>query len=96
MVNRPGLPDESEILERIGDVARRHLSWNGELTPDQSIVETMALDSLRLLTLVVEVENEFRVCLEEGEEHEVRTAHDLVRLIREHLLSEQGERGGDG
>ena len=45
----------------------------------------MQLDSLRLLTLVLEVENRFRICLDDGDELAVETAGDLVALIRRRL-----------
>ena len=49
----------------------------------------LQLPSLSLLTLVVELEDHFRVCFEEGDEQQVQTIDDLVRLIdrRVRLLS---------
>lgn len=72
---------EAEVLTELSALARRELDFEGRLSPDARLIETLRLDSLRLLTLAVAVENHFRVRLEEGEEAEVETAGELARLI---------------
>ena len=84
-IGRPGVPDEATILEGIATVAREQLHWQGEIDPELRLVETLGLDSLRLLTLVIELENHFRICLEEGSEEGVETVADLVGIIRGQL-----------
>ena len=79
---RGGAVTDNDILNGIREVARTHLGWDGELTPTLSLAEAMALDSLRRLTLVVEIENRFRVCLDEEDEAEIQTVGDLVQAIR--------------
>jgi acyl carrier protein len=76
---------DAAILEGIREVARRHLGWSGPIRKEQRIVETLRLDSLRLLTLVVEVENHFRICLDQGSESDIVTVRDLVDEIRRKL-----------
>ena len=72
-----------EILDGVAIVAERHLGWKGALRPEMHLVEDLELDSLRLLTLAVEVENRFRVCLDEEDEAVIETVGDLVRLIEQ-------------
>ena len=74
-----------QILEGLVAVAREHLEHEGDLDPAAPLVEVLELDSIRLLTLIVEVENHFRVCLEEGDEEGLETAGDLVDLIGRRL-----------
>ncbi len=69
------------ILEGIAEVARRHLDWHGALTPAMRLVEDLRLDSIRLLTLAAEVENRFRVVLDEEDELSLETVGDLVDLL---------------
>ncbi len=76
---------EPQILAALHEVAREHLGFQGELTADAVLVETMRLDSLRLLTLVVEVENRFAVNLDEGDEAGLVTVGDLVTVLRSRL-----------
>ena len=69
------------ILEGIAEVARRHLDWQGAVTPAMRLVEDLRLDSIRLLTLAAEVENRFRVILDEEDELRLETVGDLVDLL---------------
>lgn len=72
---------DAEILDGIAAVARRHLDHREPLRPEQRLVEDLELDSIRLLTLAVEVENHFRVALDEEDEIGIETVGDLVRAV---------------
>ena len=72
---------DAQIIDGIAEVARQHLDWEGELRPEMRLVEDLELDSLKTLTLALEVENHFRVCLDE--EAGIQTVGDLVAIIRE-------------
>jgi len=74
---------DPQIIDGIAEVARQHLDWEGELRPEMRLVEDLELDSLKALTLALEVENHFRVCLDE--EAGIQTVGDLVMIIREML-----------
>jgi acyl carrier protein len=76
---------EAAILAGIGEVARRHLGWEGEVTSEMRLVEDLRLDSIRLLTLAAEVENRFRVMLDEADEAGIQTVGDLVTAVRRKL-----------
>lgn len=78
----PDRQDDDAILRGIEEVVRVHLGRDRSLRPSDRLVEAVELDSLRRLTLVIELENHFRVCLEEGDEANVETVADLVALIR--------------
>ena len=70
-----------EILRGVGEVAREHLGFDGRLAPEMDLVEDLSLDSIRLLTLAVEVENRFRICLDEQDEAGITTVGDLVTAV---------------
>ncbi len=74
---------ERAILDALGAIARRELDWEGSLTSDTSLVEALALDSIRLLQLLVAVEDHFELCLDEDDEQGLVSAGDLVTLIQE-------------
>lgn len=76
---------DEAILEGIGEVARLHLGWEGILTPEMRLVEDLRLDSIRLLTLAAEVENRFRILLDETDEGGIQTVGDLVAVVRRKL-----------
>jgi len=76
---------DAEILAGVAAVAREHLGWAGALRPDMRLVEELQLDSLKLLTLAVEVENRFRVRLDETDDAGIVTVADLVAAVRSRL-----------
>lgn len=78
------MSDEA-ILAGVAEVARVHLGWAGELAPEMRLVEDLRLDSIRLLTLAAEVENRFRVRLDELDEGSIETVGDLVAVVRKKL-----------
>lgn len=77
--------NETMILEGIAEVVRQRLDWQGPLTMDMRLVEDLRLDSVRLLTLAAEVENRFRVLLDEADEAGIQTVADLVAVVRRKL-----------
>ena len=88
-----------EILEGIRDVAREFLDLGADVGLDTDIVGDLELDSIELLTLVVELENHFQIFLDEGrleEADELRTIGDLVAHIAGRLRQSEsaGARGG--
>jgi len=70
------------ILDGLRSIAERHLDYDGPLVLDDPIVDTLKLDSVRLLTLMVEVENHFEICLEEADEASIETLSDLVNTVK--------------
>ena len=74
-----------EILHGIESVAREHLGREAPLTPAMRLVEDLELDSIALLTLAVEVENRFEVCLEPEDEAEITTVGDLTDTVARKL-----------
>jgi acyl carrier protein len=72
---------DAEILAAVTNVAREHLAFEGELRPEQRLIEDLELDSIKALTLVVEVENRFRIALAPELETEIVTVGDLVRVV---------------
>jgi acyl carrier protein len=73
---------DTMILEGIAEVVRQRLDWQGPLTLDMRLIEDLRLDSVSLLTLAAEVENRFRVLLDETDEAGIRTVADLVAVVR--------------
>ena len=88
---RASIPTELEVLAAIADVARRHLGWTGEMAADQVMVEALALDSLRQMTLLVEIEDRFRIRLDEDDDRAIRTVGDLVALVRRKCAADAGD-----
>lgn len=73
--------NEEAILEAIRELARDKLAYHGTLVPEMRLVEDLELDSIRLLTLAMAVEDRFRICLDEDDEAALETVGDLVAVI---------------
>jgi acyl carrier protein len=72
---------DAEILAAVDEVAREHVGWQGSLRPETRLAEDLELDSLKTLTLAVEVENRFRICLDADSEAQIVTVGDLVATV---------------
>jgi len=86
MVSEP-VPGEAAVLAGIVEVASRQLKWQGGLARDMPLLETFDLDSLRQLTLVVAIEDRFRIRLDDENAESISTVGDLVDAIRRKLAS---------
>ncbi len=73
------------ILTEIGRLAREYADYVGPVRSEMRLVEDLELDSMRLFTLATEVENYFRIRLDEGDETDLVTVGDLVAVIERKL-----------
>lgn len=83
---------QEEILRGIESVAREHLDRLEQLEPGMDLVEDLELDSLLLLTLAVEVENRFRICLDQEDEASIRTVGDLMGVVHRKITEIEDEK----
>lgn len=79
---------KSEIFEGIQHVFKEFLGIV-DITPEIDIIEDLQLDSVNLLTLIVELENYFHVSFEEGEEENIKTIDDLILLIEQSITEQK-------
>jgi len=75
------VPDDSEVTTEIARVLRDELGLSREVKPDDDLVSDLQLDSVGLLTLVVGLEDRFRVALAEEDAARVRTVAELAALV---------------
>ena len=85
-----GRLSREEILQSIESVARTHLEPLDALEgvsfhAGLRLVEDLALDSIQLLTLAVEVENRFRVRMDPEDEEGIETVGDLADVVASKL-----------
>ena len=76
-------------LERI---ARAHLGRgvDAPLRADERLAETVATDSLLRMTLLVETENAFSICVSDEEAMALETVGDLVALVEAKMNPAEG------
>ena len=71
-----------EILNKVIDIIKDKMTLSDDIqiTPDTS-VEQLNLDSMDLVEIVMEIENEFDITVPEGAEEKLHTVGDVVQLI---------------
>jgi acyl carrier protein len=75
------VPEPSEVTAEIARVLRDELGLCREVKADDDLVADLQLDSVGLLTLVVGLEDRFRVALAEEDASRVRTVAELSALV---------------
>lgn len=70
-----------EVVVEIRRLLRDELGLSREARPGDDLVTDLELDSVGLLTLVVGLEDHFRVALREEDASAVRTIGDLATLV---------------
>ena len=68
----------NHIRDQLLDIARLELDWEGEL-PRGALMESF--DSMQLMTLVIAVEDRFKILLEPEDEDRIATMEDLIDVI---------------
>ena len=75
------MPEASEVTAEIARVLRDELGLSREVKPGDDLVTDLQLDSVGLLTLVVGLEDRFRIALQEEDASRVRTVAELAALV---------------
>jgi acyl carrier protein len=73
--------EPAEVTAEIARVLRDELGLSREVKPGDDLVTDLQLDSVGLLTLVVGLEDRFRVALAEEDASRVRTVAELATLV---------------
>jgi acyl carrier protein len=89
-MSSPAAMSAADVLAGIAALGRERLGFTGPLTPETRLVEDLQLDSVRLLTLAIEIENRFRVRIAPDEEAGVTTLGDLVAIVHGKLADAGG------
>jgi acyl carrier protein len=72
------------ILEGVCQVFQDELRIH-DITEETHLLRDLKLDSIQQLTLVVELENRFRVAFGEGDEASIERVKDVVDLLERRL-----------
>ncbi len=70
---------EAAVAAEIVRMAREDLGFRGDPAAGEALAD--ALDSLELLSLVVAIEDRFRMVLDDADAAGTRTLEDLARLV---------------
>jgi acyl carrier protein len=71
----------AEVIAEIQRVVKSELGLTGACEPSSELLRDLALDSLSLITLVVGLEDRYRVALTEEDAEGILTVSDLAQLV---------------
>jgi acyl carrier protein len=71
-----------QILDQIRQIAAEQVGWDGPLDPRMDLMADLRLDSVRVMTLAVSIEEHFGIEFDYTESVETRTVGDFVRLVQ--------------
>jgi acyl carrier protein len=75
------MPEAVVVVEEIGRLLHDELGVRRAIRGEDDLVADLQLDSVGLLTLVVGLEDRFRIALAEDDAANVRTVSDLAALV---------------
>ncbi len=79
-----------EMFDKISDILKM-LSGAQEICSTDSLLEDLALDSLNMVTLLLELEDAFQIELKESDlnPYELTTVSDIERMIQTYIDKKQ-------
>jgi acyl carrier protein len=77
--------DRKDLTTAVSEIVRRALKENTgpdvEIRPELSLVEDLNLDSLTLVDVVLDMEDQFKIKIAETDMQQVSTVGDLTELV---------------
>jgi len=78
--------DRATVLHDVQQVLEEHLRI-ADVDEATHLFRDLELDSIQQLTFVVEIENHFKICFDEGDESGIATIGDVVDAVATRLDS---------
>ena len=73
--------DYNNILQKLCHHVKHFASSDVEIVPETDLINQLAIDSVKLLNLIMEIEDEFDISVPINALADVRTVRDLADLI---------------
>jgi acyl carrier protein len=81
--------DYDEILHRLCHHLKKFCAPDAKITPETDLINELAIDSVKLLNLIMEVEDEFDISVPLNALADVQAVHELANLIYRIKSAEQ-------
>jgi len=80
-----------EVLTAIEEIGRRRLHVDGAVDPTAHLVRDLGLDSLKQLSLLIEIEDRFCVAFDDLTDQRIETVQDLVDAVVTRVSTREDE-----
>lgn len=77
------IQDHDDITRQLCDRLSQLTGSRMEVEPDMNLIDTLALDSMKVLNLIMEIEDEFDVSVPINALADVHTVRDLAVLVHQ-------------
>jgi acyl carrier protein len=85
---------DEQIRQRVIDIVCEHLAVNkDQVTDNTSFIEDIGADSLDIVELVMELEEEFDIQIPDDQAEKIKTVGEAVEYIKAAVKSKGGEGG---
>ena len=84
-VEMGGFMKQAELFEAVVKTLKGACGVKKPISAGSRLVEDLGLDSMGMLALAVDLENRFRLKLEEDQAHPPETVSDVVQLLQSRL-----------
>jgi len=74
-----------ELFKRITEIISRNIDWTDEIKPEDRLKEDLEIDSLDVILIVNEIEDEFSVTVDQQEFSCLGSVQDIIDKLREKL-----------
>ena len=78
-----------DILQTLREHLKQFSPPDIEITPETDLINQLAIDSVKLLNLVMEIEDEFDISVPLNALADVQTVHELTNLIHQIRYAQQ-------
>lgn len=75
------LNDYNDVLQKLCHHLKQLAGPEVEVTPQTDLINQLAIDSVKLLNLIMEIEDEFDISVPINALADVQTVHELATLI---------------
>ncbi|HJT51028.1 MAG TPA: phosphopantetheine-binding protein [Nitrosospira sp.] len=75
--------DYSDVLQKLCHHLKQITAPDVEITPATDLINQLAIDSVKLLNLIMEIEDEFDITVPINALADVQTVHELASLIHQ-------------
>ena len=74
-----------ELFNKITEIISRNIDWQEEIRPEERLKEDLEIDSLDVILIINEIEDEFNITVEQQEIRCLGTVQDIVDKLRQKL-----------
>ncbi len=69
------------IFEKVVEIIRENLAYDGELSMETNLIEDLDADSLDIVDISLELEEEYDIEVEDEDFEKLNTIEDIVKYI---------------